>query len=441
MFVDEVQIKIKSGDGGNGVVAFRREKFIPRGGPSGGDGGRGGDVIVCADGRMSTLIDFRYKSSYKAERGGDGASKNMTGKNGQDLTLKVPVGTQIYNADNGELLADLSIEGECLVLATGGRGGRGNARFATPTRQTPRFAENGEPGEEFNLRFELKLLADVGLLGFPSVGKSSLIAQVSAARPKIADYPFTTLVPNLGVVRISDEKSFVMADIPGLIEGAHAGAGLGYRFLRHLERTRLLVHIIDVSGFTDRNPADDFDVLNRELRLYSPELAELPQVVAMNKIDIPGARETAEQLKPVFEARGFKVFLISAATGEGIQSMIYFLGDELEKLDKIIPTPEESHEIVRISPELLNPRSFEVKKVDDHEFVVEGKGLERAAAMTNMDNEEALRRLHRKLERLGVMNALKKAGVEDGDTVRIGAIEFDYADEDKFDYEEEDKIE
>ena len=312
MFVDEVEIGVKSGSGGNGIIAFRREKFVPRGGPAGGDGGKGGDVVLLPDGRLTTLIDFRYKRNYKAERGGDGGQNNMTGRNGSDLVLRVPVGTQVYDADAGELIADLVVEGRPHVIAKGGRGGRGNQHFATPTLQTPRIAENGEPGEERHLRLELKLLADVGLIGFPNVGKSTLIAQVSAARPKIADYPFTTLVPNLGVVRVDEERSFVMADIPGLIEGAHTGAGLGDRFLRHVERTRLLVHIIDVSGFTGRNPAEDLDAINRELRLYSPALAELPQVVAFNKIDVSGARETAETLGKVLKERGLRVFSISA---------------------------------------------------------------------------------------------------------------------------------
>ena len=277
MFVDEVEISVKSGSGGNGVIAFRREKFVPRGGPSGGDGGKGGDVVLLPDGRLTTLIDFRYKRNYKAEKGGDGGQKNMSGKYGEELTLRVPVGTQVYDAGTGELIADLVAEGEPFVIAKAGRGGRGNQHFATPTMQTPRIAENGEPGEERNLRLELKLLADVGLIGFPNVGKSTLIAQVSAARPKIADYPFTTLVPNLGVVRLEEYRSFVMADIPGLIEGAHTGAGLGDRFLRHIERTRLLVHIIDV------DPVGSDVVLNLPVDLDKVD----PRLPAMD-LDLPG---------------------------------------------------------------------------------------------------------------------------------------------------------
>jgi GTP-binding protein len=431
MFVDEVDFKVKAGDGGNGVIAFRREKFIPRGGPAGGDGGRGGSVVLLADQRLTTLIDFRYKRNYKAPRGADGANNNMTGLSGQDLVLSVPVGTQVFDTDTGDLIADLMEDGQKFIVAKGGRGGRGNAKFATATHQTPRTAENGEPGEEMNISLELKLLADVGLLGFPNVGKSTLIASVSAARPKIANYPFTTLVPNLGVVKVDETTSFVMADIPGLIEGAHEGTGLGDRFLRHVERTRLLLHIIDCSGTTGRNPAEDFDVINRELHLYSPRLAEVPQVVALNKIDVPGGKETAETLLPEFEKRGLKTFAISAATGEGVKPLIYFLSQELQKLDRTVLGPVEMEEVIRIAPEGLSPRNFQVKKVDEHQYEVEGKGLIRMIAMMNLETDESIRRLHRKLDRLGVLQSLRDAGVEHGDSVRVGSIEFDYADDNK----------
>jgi len=431
MFVDEVEVTVKSGSGGNGLVAFRREKFVPRGGPAGGDGGHGGSVILLADGRLTTLIDYRYKHSYKAERGGHGGPNCMTGADGADLVLKVPLGTQVFDANSGVTIADLTVDGGRFIIAKGGRGGRGNAKFATSTRQTPRHAENGEPGEERRLRLELKLLADVGLIGFPNVGKSTLIAQVSAARPKIADYPFTTLVPNLGVVRVDEARSFVMADIPGLIEGAHAGAGLGDRFLRHIERTRLLVNIIDVSGFTERDPAQDFEVINRELRLYSAILAELPQVIAFNKIDVSGGEETAGKLAHDLEARGYKTFAISAATGKGTRALIYHLADELQKLDKAAPPPPDTDEVVRIAPERHDLRRWEAKKTGEHQFAVEGKAIERLVAMTNLDNEEGLRRLQRRLERLGIYKALKGIGAEDGDTVHIGPAEFDYLSEDE----------
>ena len=432
MFVDEVTIDVKSGSGGNGLVAFRREKFVPRGGPAGGDGGKGGDVILLADARLTTLIDYRYKRSYKADSGTNGGRNDMTGANAANLVLKFPVGTQVYDADAGELLVDMVADGEKYIVAKGGRGGRGNARFATPTRQTPRYAENGEPGEETHLRLELKLLADVGLIGFPNVGKSTLISQVSAAKPKIADYPFTTLVPNLGVVRIDDERSYVMADIPGLIEGAHAGAGLGDRFLKHVERTRLLLHILDVSGFTERDPMEDFETINGELRMYSSKLAELPQVVALNKIDVPGARETAERLAPEFEARGYKVFLISAVTREGAQPLVHFLGEELERLDMAAPpSPIDTGEVVRITAGRPELRHYEAEKTGDHEFVVLGKALDRMVAMTDLENEDGLRRLQRRLDRLGVYDKLKALGAENGDTVKIGSAEFDYFSEDE----------
>ncbi len=431
MFVDEVSISVKSGDGGNGLVAFRREKFMPRGGPAGGDGGKGGDVFLLADGRLTTLIDFRYKHKYKAGNGVNGGNSDMTGAGADDLTLKVPLGTQVFDADTGDLIVDLAVDGEQFLIAKAGRGGRGNARFATPTRQTPRFAENGEPGEEKHLRLELKSLADVGLLGFPNVGKSTLVAQVSAARPKIADYPFTTLVPNLGVVRVDDERSFVMADIPGIIEGAHSGAGLGDRFLKHVERTRLLVHILDVSGFTDRDPLSDLDIINGELSKYSPKLAELPQVIVLNKIDIPGARETAEAMVGQLEERGFTVFVISGATGEGVRPLIYHLADQLDRIREAQPIPVETDDVVRIKSVRSDLKDFEVEMVGEHDFKVTGKALERSVAMTDLANEESARRLHRKMDGLGVYRALKELGAQSGDNVRIGKAMFDYSSDDE----------
>ena len=319
-FVDQVEISVKAGDGGNGLVAFRHEKFIPHGGPSGGNGGRGGNVIIDADANLNTLVDLRYSKHYKAPRGGDGGPNDRHGKNGEDLVLRAPVGTLVIEVESGRVLADLMHDGQQFVAAKGGAGGRGNASFATSTLQTPRFAEKGEPTDEIALRLELKLLADVGIVGYPSVGKSTLISRISAAKPKIADYPFTTLVPNLGVVKV-DMSSFVVADMPGLIEGAHDGAGLGHQFLRHIERTRLLVHLIDVSGLTDRDPMHDFDAINDELRLHSEKLAGLPQIVALNKVDMPDAAKIAETLRPALESRGLEVFEISALTGQGLQPL------------------------------------------------------------------------------------------------------------------------
>ncbi len=321
-FIDEVKIHLKSGDGGAGCVSFRREKFIPFGGPNGGDGGKGGDVIIQASSGLSTLLDLRQRPHQKAERGGNGMGKDRHGAYGESLTLQVPVGTVIKDAETDEILADLTEPEQTVVLLKGGRGGQGNARFATSTNKAPKFAQPGEPGEERWVRLELKLMADVGLLGFPSVGKSSFITKVSAARPKIADYPFTTLVPNLGVVAYKNYRSFVIADIPGLIEGANEGAGLGHRFLKHLERTGLLLHILDLAWMPERDPIREYEMLNQELYLFNPELAEKTQIIVINKIDLPQVRENLPQILTWFTARKLKVFPISTVTGEGIQELL-----------------------------------------------------------------------------------------------------------------------
>ncbi|MBT0651494.1 GTPase ObgE [Geomobilimonas luticola] len=321
-FIDEVKIHLKSGDGGAGCVSFRREKFIPYGGPDGGDGGKGGDVIIQASSGLSTLLDLRQRPHQKAKRGGNGMGKDRHGAYGDSLKILVPVGTVIKDAETDEILADLTEPEQTVVLLKGGRGGQGNARFATSTNKAPKFAQPGEPGEERWVRLELKLMADVGLLGFPSVGKSSFIAKVSAARPKIADYPFTTLVPNLGVVAYKNYRSFVIADIPGLIEDAHAGAGLGHRFLKHLERTGLLLHILDISWMPERDPIREYEALNRELSLFNPELAEKTQIIVINKIDLPQVEENLPRVLPWFTGQGLKVFPISTVTGRGIQELL-----------------------------------------------------------------------------------------------------------------------
>ena len=321
-FVDEVKIFVASGHGGAGCVSFRREKFIPFGGPDGGDGGKGGDIVFETTSTISTLLDLRYRPHQKAERGHHGMGKNRHGANGEGLTILVPPGTTIKDAETGELLADLTAAGERVILFKGGRGGQGNARIASSTNKAPKFAQPGEEGEERWLRLELKLMADVGLLGFPSVGKSSLIAKISAARPKIADYPFTTLVPNLGVVLYKNYRSFVVADIPGLIEGAHEGAGLGLRFLRHVERTDFLLHILDLSWMPDRDPIREYEALNRELNLFSEELSKKKQIVVVNKMDLPHVRENLQEILPWFQERGISVFPISAASGEGIEPLL-----------------------------------------------------------------------------------------------------------------------
>lgn len=330
MFIDLAKISIKAGDGGNGCVSFRREKYVPRGGPDGGDGGRGGDVIFHADPGLHTLLDFRYRRRYEAGSGGHGEGSNRRGADGEDLRVRVPVGTVVREAETGEILADLVAPAEEILLARGGRGGRGNSRFKGPTRQAPRFAEPGRPGEELSIILELKLLADVGLIGFPNAGKSTLLSRLTRARPKIGDYPFTTLTPNLGVAEYRGE-SFVLADIPGLIEGAHRGTGLGHEFLRHVERTRVLLHVVDVSGTGERNPLADFHTVNEELRLYDPELARRPMLVAANKIDLPDGRANLDAFRAALGKEGYAVFPLSAATGEGLDPLLAALIGLLRK--------------------------------------------------------------------------------------------------------------
>ena len=338
-FIDEAKIYVKSGAGGNGCVSFRREKYVPRGGPNGGDGGNGGDVYIIANENMASLLDHRYRQHYRAKRGEHGKGKDMHGKNGEDLFVPVPPGTIIRDFDTGDVIGDLTENAETLLVAKGGRGGKGNARFATSTNQAPKNAEPGGEPEERTLLLELKLLADVGIIGFPNAGKSTLISRISAARPKVADYPFTTLVPNLGVVSYVDGKTFVVADIPGIIEGAHEGAGLGLQFLRHVERTKLLVHVLDLSPMTGRDPIDDFETLNLELKSYSPELYEKPQIVAPNKVDITESREKLEEIGGYFENKGIPIFPISGATGEGLKELVRETGKRLEEI-KLEEAPE-----------------------------------------------------------------------------------------------------
>ncbi|MBI5642898.1 MAG: GTPase ObgE [Deltaproteobacteria bacterium] len=331
-FIDEAKLYVKAGDGGRGCLSFRREKYVPKGGPDGGNGGRGGDVVFVADNRLTSLLDFQYKREFAAERGEHGMGSLCSGKNGLDLIIKVPIGTIFKDLNTGLLLADLTKDGETFISCKGGRGGKGNAHFATSTHQTPRFAQPGEPGEEMNLKLELKLLADVGIIGFPNAGKSTLISHISAAKPKVADYPFTTLMPHLGIVKFGDFGGFVVADIPGLIEGAHEGKGLGIKFLRHIERTRLFIHVLDLSPFTDRDPIEDFKVVNHELSAFNPELAEREQVVALNKIDITESNEKTPALLKFFEGLGIKVFPISAATGAGLDSLVNYVGREVDRI-------------------------------------------------------------------------------------------------------------
>ena len=423
MFYDTAKIYVKAGDGGNGCVSFRREKYIPAGGPDGGDGGRGGNVVFRADEGLRTLADFHYRRHYLAGRGRHGMGKNMHGRSGEDLLVRVPAGTVVRDAQNGAVLADLVRDGQTVVVARGGRGGRGNTRFAGAKEKAPAFAEKGEPGEERWLELELKLLADVGLVGFPNAGKSTLISRVSQARPKIAGYPFTTLVPNLGVVVLDEGISFVIADIPGLIAGASQGAGLGHRFLRHAERTRLLVHVIDVAGTEGRDPLADFEVINRELALYSPAFAQKAQLIAANKIDLPGAAENLPRLQKALGAR-YEIFPVSALTGQGVKPLLY----RAAALLTAIPAPkaQEAQKAPsrRVTSLKKEPPFFVTRR--DNAFVVQGRAIERLVAMTDLDNPAALTRLQKIFDRLGLEKVLQQAGAREGCPVQIGKHEFVY---------------
>ena len=421
MFIDSAKIKIKAGDGGNGAVSFRREKYVAAGGPDGGDGGRGGDIIFQVDDNLSTLADFRYKRKYAAGRGGDGRGKRCSGKKGEDLVISVPRGTLLRDAETGRLVADLSGD-EPQVIAHGGRGGWGNSHFATPTRQVPNFAKPGTKGEELELSMELKLLADVGLVGFPNVGKSTLVSVVSEAKPQIANYHFTTLTPVLGVVRLGEGRSFVMADIPGLIEGASGGAGLGHQFLRHVERCRLLVHIVDVSGSEGRDPREDFRIINEELAKFDADLAARPMLVAGNKCDLTD-EETAESFRRFVEEQGYEFFPLIAAISYGVEPLLNRISELLSKLPPIL----------RYEPEplpLLKPEdgaSHEVHVTEtDGVYIVEGDWLPQFIQSVNFDDYESLQYFQRVLISSGVIDALRAAGVQEGDTVRMYDLEFDF---------------
>lgn len=417
IFFDEAKVYVRGGDGGNGCVSFRREKYVPFGGPNGGNGGKGGDVHIVASDHLNTLIHFRHKVHYKAERGQHGRGKDQHGKSGGDLFIEVPTGTVVFDAETGEVIADLTENGQTALVARGGRGGRGNATFATPTNQAPRVAERGEPGEERWLRLELRLIADVGVLGVPNAGKSTLLSVVSAARPKIADYPFTTLIPNLGVVEV-DGKSFVMADIPGLIEGAHLGAGLGHKFLRHIQRTRVLVHLLDGAA---ADPMSDFHAINQELALYDPNLGEKPQIPVLNKMDLPQAQEAWPTISAALREQGYEPLAISAVTGEGVTPLLRKVAALLEQTPKELEQPEE----VKVFRPAPDESAFEVTREGDH-WRVRGIRVERAAAMTNWDLEEGVERFQRLLDATGVTKALEDAGVQEGDTVVIGEADLEW---------------
>jgi len=421
VFIDRVRITVKSGDGGNGASAFRREKYIMEGGPSGGDGGRGGDVYFLADPNAHTLMDYRYKKNYRAEDGGKGGTQNRHGKAGEDLVLRVPPGTVVFDHETNVVLADLSSIGQKALLFPGGKGGRGNARFATSVQQAPTHAEKGELGRERELRLELKSIADVGLVGFPNAGKSTLISVVSKARPKVADYPFTTLEPHLGVVTVG-EKSFIMADIPGLIEGAHAGHGLGHEFLRHVERTRVLIHVVDGAGTEGRDPVEDIATINNELRSYSPLLAERPQIIALNKVDAVSSEADLALLIARVKQMGFEVFPMSAVIGEGVMPLLY----RAMELVEASPVPQV-HEVGQL-PETSEIIPISVTNQNGL-FVVQGTAVEKLLARTDLENDDSVRKLQRSLKQLKVFELLRQAGVVEGSRVRIGLSEFDFYDE------------
>ncbi len=421
MFVDIAKIFIKAGDGGDGAVAFHREKYVASGGPDGGDGGRGGNIVFVADSNLSTLADFRYKRKYTAQKGENGRGGRCNGKKAEDLIIRVPKGTVIREAESGRILADIS-DDEPVIVAKGGKGGWGNIHFATPTRQTPRFAKPGLPGESYEVQLELKLLADVGIVGFPNVGKSTFISVVSEAKPIIANYHFTTITPVLGVVRMDEGSSFVMADIPGLIEGAHDGTGLGHQFLRHVERCRLLVHIVDVSGSEGRDPKKDFETINDELRKFNPELAERPMIVAGNKCDLTDD-ETVEDFKRYVEERGYRFFPIMAAIAYQVEPLLKAIQEQLSKLPPI--TRYEAEPAPVIPEEELGRQKVTVTKHDEVYFV-EGEWLLRLLRTINFDDSESLQYFQRVLISSGVIDALKEAGIREGDTVSMYDVEFDF---------------
>jgi GTP-binding protein len=423
VFIDEVKIHVKGGDGGAGCTSFRREAYVPKGGPDGGDGGRGGDVILEADGSLSSLIDYRYKRHFKAQRGTHGKGSARHGARGPDLVLKVPLGTVVRDHETNALIADLTHQGQRAVVAEGGHGGRGNIHFVTPTRRAPAFSELGEPAEERWIDLEMKLLADAALVGMPSVGKSSLIARMSAARPKIADYPFTTLVPNLGVVKAGD-RSFVVADVPGLIEGAHQGKGLGHAFLRHIERTALIIHVVDLTGgYEQRDVLEDVATIERELSLHASELSARPRVLVGNKCDMPGTGEPSGRLAAWASEADVPYFAVSAVTGEGVDAMTRSVAEEVHALREAAIASEPTFERVWTHPRRPD-REFTVRNLGGDVFEVMGRSIERMVIMTEMDNEEAVAFLQKRLVKAGVERALVEAGARDGDEIRIAGRAF-----------------
>lgn len=427
MFIDYVKINIKAGNGGDGCISFRREKYVANGGPNGGDGGKGGNVYLKVDPGTNTLLDFRYNRKFEAQSGKEGEGKNKSGKSGEDLYIKVPLGTIVKDVEKDRVIADLSDEKAVFLIARGGKGGRGNQHFATPTRQAPRFAEQGIKGEEIEVSLELKMLADVGLIGYPNVGKSTLISRVSKARPKIANYHFTTLEPSLGVVNPKTGKSFVMADIPGIIEGASEGVGLGIRFLKHIERTRLLAHVIDVSGTEGRNPVEDYKVINEELKKYSQKLSERKQVVVGSKIDVIQDESLREELKTFCKENNIEYFEISAVSGEGVEDLMVYLSNELEKLPKesLITVEEDEYDEISLDE---NEKAWEIVKLDNTTYEIKGIRIERLMRRINIFDIESRAYMQKTLKNMGVIDELREQGVKEGDTVIICGFQLEYDD-------------
>ena len=425
MFADRATIIIKSGKGGDGHVSFRREKYVPKGGPAGGDGGKGGSIILRADEGLRTLIDFRYQTHYKGKRGDHGSGAKQHGRSADDIVLRVPVGTVVRDADTKKLLGDLRHHGQEIVVAQGGRGGRGNARFVSSTHRAPAFAENGEKGEERWITLELKLLADVGLVGFPNVGKSTIISRVSAAKPKIANYHFTTLEPNLGMVRVDAGRSFVIADVPGLVEGAAEGAGLGHRFLRHVERTRVLVHVVDLSGSEGRDPLEDLAVIRGELERYAPQLNEKPMVIVANKVDLMSDDDRDAALARLSEAYPeVRIFPMSAATDSDLNELVYHLADILDAIGPV-EYAEEDFEPVEEEPQ-KQEAPFRVQKIGPDAYEVVGPEIDGLVGRTQFERDEAVERFMKILDNMGIEKALREAGIQDGDTVIVGPMALDY---------------
>jgi len=422
MFVDTVKIRIKGGDGGNGCVSFRREKYVPNGGPDGGDGGKGGDVIFETDTGLNTLMDFRFKRKFQAQNGADGSGRNCFGKGGDDVVIKVPVGTIIREASSNKVMADLSKPSDKRILIQGGRGGRGNQHFATPSRQAPKYAEKGKSSKDYDVVLELKLIADAGIIGFPNVGKSTLLSMATNANPKIANYHFTTLAPNLGVVRGYDQD-FVMADIPGLVEGASKGVGLGHDFLRHVERTKVLVHVVDAAGSEGGDPVEDIEKINGELYSYDPKLLNKPQIVAANKMDIPEAKEGFERLKAVYEPKGVQVYPVSAAANQGIQELLHGIAEALKSYNEAVVFEEDFD---MFEEEAEKKAAFTVTKPEENFFVVEGPGPERMMGYTNIDTEKGFAFFQKYMKDRGIISQMEAMGLQDGDTVSICGMEFEY---------------